>query len=209
MRCLSLRWSAVAALSMALAVPAQAPVYANPTTMPADRQADSYAIYSRLLPSNAIEWSDAPRTQWLLEGDTTAEPLDRPCANDDFTNPHHGIHAPEGQQGTLRELLADFDVRCHERYVVEQAQMRFQQGVAGYRPPANDIMRAPATPDEFKGAAGMHRFRAVYFNHDHSVAMTEMGMYCGALCGNWTWVVLQRGPEGWHRLPWATATTMS
>lgn len=66
----------------------------------------------------------------------------------------------------------------------------------GYMPPQNNIMQVPPTPDEFKSAAGMHSFTVVYFNRSHTVAMTEIGMYCGGLCGNW--VVLARTNGQWQ-----------
>jgi hypothetical protein len=89
------------------------------------------------------------------------------------------------------------------------AQSRYWKGVAGFMPPKNNIMQAPPTPDEFKGAAGLHSFSAVYFNRDHTLAATYFGMGCGSLCGNWTWVVLEKTSSGWRRLPWASVVTMS
>lgn len=82
-------------------------------------------------------------------------------------------------------------------------------GVSGYMPPQNNIMQAPPTPDEFKGAAGMHSFTLVYFNSAHTLAMTEIGMYCGGLCGNWRWVVLDHTNGQWHILPWVRMVTWS
>jgi hypothetical protein len=70
-------------------------------------------------------------------------------------------------------------------------------------------MQAPPTPDEFKEAAGMHSFTAVNFNDAHTLAMTEIGMYCGGLCGNWRWVVLERKDGHWQVLPWVRMSMMS
>lgn len=200
------------------------PEYAAAVPMPVERVADSYAIYTQLLPSNVIEWSDAPRTQWLVEDVTSAEPVGSSCASDGMMNPHQAISVPADRAVEFAEVLADFDAHRHERYALDAAQMhaqlpvrlmneedreRYRRGMMGYMPPANDIMRAPATPDTFKGAQGMHRFTAVYFNKAHTLAMTEFGMYCGGLCGNWTWVVLERKPDGWHRLPWVHTFAVS
>jgi hypothetical protein len=55
----------------------------------------------------------------------------------------------------------------------------------------------------------MHSFTAVYFNRAHTLAMTEIGMYCGGLCGNWRWVVLERANGEWHILPWVHMVTFS
>ena len=192
--------------------------------MPADRAAAAYAIYSQLLPGNQIEWGDVARTQWLVEAATKAVPLDASCATGGMMNPHSDVRAPAERQAEFAEVLADFDAHCHDRYLLEgsrfqvkvpvrvldeDSQKRYVAGVMHYLPPANDIMRAPATPDEFKGAAGMHSFTAVYFNHAHTLALTEIGMYCGGLCGNWRWVVLERKGGSWRVLPWVSSYTIS
>lgn len=189
----------------------------KPVPMPQDRVADSYEIYSQLLPGNQIEWGNAPRSQWLVEDTTKAEPPDSSCASGGMMNPHEAIQAPPTRQAEFAEVLADFDSHCHDRYQLEasklrvelpvrlldeEARKRYASGVSGYMPPRNNIMQAPPTPDEFKGAAGMHSFTAVYFNRAHTLAMTEIGMYCGGLCGNWRWVVLERANGQWKILPW-------
>lgn len=196
--------------------------------MPTDRVDDSYAIYSQLLPGNQIEWGNAPRTQWLLEDITKAVAVDTPCGSGGMMvgsmNPHQSIKAPEARQAEFAEVLADFDAHCHDVYKLdsskfrlelpirmmdEEARGRYVQAVMHYMPPTNDIMRAPATPDEFKGAAGMHSFTAVYFNPAHTLAMTEIGMYCGGLCGMWRWVVLEKKNGRWQTLPWVFGYTIS
>lgn len=196
----------------------------KPVPMPQDRVADSYEIYSQLLPGNQIEWGNAPRSQWLVEDTTKAEPPDSPCASGGMMNPHKAIQAPQARQAEFAEVLADFDAHCHDRYQLEasklhvelpvrlldkEARERYVSGVSGYMPPQNNIMKAPPTPDEFKGAVGMHSFTGVYFNRAHSLAMAEIGMYCGSLCGNWSWVVLERTNGHWQILPWVHMSVIS
>jgi hypothetical protein len=196
----------------------------KPLPMPQDRMADSYVIYSQLLPGDEIEWGSVQRSFWLMEDTTKAEPPDSPCATGGMMNPHKAIQAPEIQKTDFAEVLADFDAHCHDQYLIdasqlharlpirlldEEARQRFVSHVAGYMPPQNNIMQAPPTPDEFKGAAGMHSFTAVYFNRAHTLAMTKIGMYCGGLCGNWRWVVLGRKDGQWQTLPWVRMTMMS
>jgi len=196
----------------------------KPLPMPQDRVADSYVIYSQLLPGDAIEWGKVQRSFWLIEDTTKAEPPDSPCATGGMINPHEAIQAPEPRQTDFAEALADYDAHCHDRYLIdasqfhlrlpvrlldEEARKRFVSHVAGYTPPQNNIMQAPPTPDEFRGAAGMHSFTAVYFNRAHTLAMTEIGMFCGGLCGNWSWVVLERKDGQWQTLPWVRMSTIS
>jgi len=197
----------------------------KPLPMPQDRIAASYEIYSQLLPGDEIEWGKVPRKFWLLQDATTeAVPRDSACATGGMMNPHAAIRAPEARHADLAEALADFDSHCHDRYLLdaskfhlelpvrlldEAAQERFGSHVAGYMPPKNNIMQAPPTPDEFKGAAGLHSFTAVYFNRAHTLAITEIGMYCGGLCGNWRWVVLEHRDHHWRVLPWVVMDMMS
>ena len=42
-------------------------VQAKPTALAPPLAADSYAIYSELLPGHDIEWGDVPRAFWLME----------------------------------------------------------------------------------------------------------------------------------------------
>ncbi len=185
---------------------------------------ESYEIYSKLLPGREIEWGNVPRAFWLLENTTKALPLDSSCKTAGMMNPHVAVRSPEPRQADFAEVLADYDAHCHDRYQLEatefrlkvpvhlldeDAQNRYRRQVAGYLPPKNNIMQAPPTPDEFKGAAGLHSFTAVYFNRAHTLAMTEIGMYCGGLCGNWRWVVLERSDGSWKILPWATMSAIS
>jgi len=196
----------------------------KPLPMPQDRMADSYDIYSQLLPGDEIEWGNVPRSFWLMEDTTKAEPPDSPCSTGGMMNPHKAIQAPPEKQAAFAEVLADFDADCHDRYLLdasqfhlklpvrlldEEARKRYTGHVMNYLPPQNNIMQAPPTPDEFKGAAGMHSFTAVYFNRSHTLAMTEIGMYCGGLCGNWRWVVLERRNKQWQILPWVRMSMMS
>ena len=196
----------------------------KPSPMPQDRVADSYVVYSQLLPGDEIEWGKVQRSFWLMEDTTKAVPPYSSCAIGGMMNPHKAIQAPEPRQTDFAEVLADFEAHCHDQYLLdasqfheklpvrlldEEARKRFVSHVAGYMPPQNDIMRAPPTPDEFKGAAGMHSFTAVYFNREHTLAMTEMGMFCGGLCGNWRWVVLERKDGQWRTLPWVRMSGMS
>jgi hypothetical protein len=224
----SSRWGVGFTLTIAvaagLAQQTTAPPQSKPIMTPQNRAADSYEIYSELLPGREIEWGDAPRSFWLIERTTKAEPLNSPCTAGGMMNPHEAIRAPQSEQTSFSEVLADFDRTCHDRYQLDASQFhlklpvrlldeegkkRYVSHVSGYMPPKSNIMQAPPTPEEFKGAAGLHSFTAVYFNSAHTLAMTEIGMYCGGLCGNWRWVVLERKNGQWEILPWTVMSAIS
>jgi len=197
--------------------------YAGATEMPLDRVADSYIIYQQVLPSDEIEWSDAPRTQWLLQDVTTAQPLSAACETLGMADLPKAVTPPAERKAEWDEVVADFTAHCHDRYKLngnnlklalpvhlldKDAQSRYWKGVTGFIPKGS-IMQAPPTPEEFKGAAGLHSFSAVYFNRKHTLAATYFGMGCGSLCGNWIWVALEKTSAGWRRLPWPHAVMAS
>lgn len=178
-------------------------------TMPRDRAEDSYAIYSQLLKSGPIEWRDASRKQWLIEDTTYAIPLDDAChpasgPRPMAMNPHDVVKAPEDRQTEWNEVLADYDQHCHD--VIQLDRENFRTDLPVRLLNSDDKQRFTKNPigppAEFADGAGLHGFSEVFFNATHTLALVEEGMWCGGLCGNWTWVVMERRVGGWVMLPW-------
>jgi len=195
---------------------AEPPRYAKPMAMPSDRDQDSYAIYSQLLKSGPIEWRDASRTQWLIEGTTTAMPLGATChpasgIDPVAMNPHDAVKPPKDRQAEWNEVLADYDQHCHDVIQLDGNNFKTDLPVRLLNPDEKLVfMKAPQEPpDEFADGAGLHRFTEVFFNPNHTLALVEQGMWCGVLCGNWEWVVLQRKDGKWQMLPWVRMVTFS
>ncbi len=189
--------------------PGQTPRYAQTMTMPRDRAEDSYAIYSQLLKSGPIEWRDASRKQWLIEDTTYAIPLDDAChpasgPRPMAMNPHDVVKAPEDRQTEWNEVLADYDQHCHD--VIQLDRENFRTDLPVRLLNSDDKQRFTKNPigppAEFADGAGLHGFSEVFFNATHTLALVEEGMWCGGLCGNWTWVVMERRVGGWVMLPW-------
>jgi hypothetical protein len=196
--------------------PEAAPRFAQPTPMPGDRAEDSYGIYSQLLKSGPIEWREAGRKQWLVEDTTNAIPLDVSCEPvshvDPFSmNPHDAVKAPEDRQAEWSDVLTDYDQHCHDVIQLNVESFRTELPVrllnVGDR---QSFMKDPVRPPaEFADGAGLHRFTEAFFNTDHTLALVEQGMWCGSLCGSYTWVVLQRREGRWEALPWVHTSSMS
>jgi hypothetical protein len=188
--------------------------YAQPIPMPEDRAKDSNEIYSQLLKSGPIEWRNVGRKQWLIEASTNAMPLDVSCgpvAEHTDMNQHTGgmeprtsVQAPAERQSEWNEVLADYDKHCHDVVQLDQQSLKADLPVHFLNAAdKQNYMKNPRTPPAvFADGAGLHRFTEVFFNRDHSLALVEQGMWCGGLCGNWTWVVLERQKEHWKVLPW-------
>ncbi|MDR3793175.1 MAG: hypothetical protein P4L03_07330 [Terracidiphilus sp.] len=188
--------------------------YALPLSMPADRAEDSYAIYSKLLKSGPIEWRSVKRSQWLVEDTTTAESLTFPCqplAGSHQMNPHTAVQAPFDRQEEWLQLLADYDQHCHDVIQLEQSSFRTELPVrllnAADQQKFRETLQNP--PAIFADAAGLHQFSEVYFNPGHTLALVQQGMWCGYLCGNWTWVVLERKNNHWKILPWTRGSIVA
>ena len=94
-----------------------------PIAMPADRQADSYRIYSSLIPLEETAGKNWPPGLWLVQ-DTTigAVPPDQPCSPpldakepSIGMNPHFAVHAPDDELQDFLEIMRDFDAHCQDR----------------------------------------------------------------------------------------------
>jgi hypothetical protein len=187
--------------------PGGTPRFAQPMPMPGDRAEDSYAIYSQLLKTGPIEWRRAARRQWLIEDTTNAIPLDVAChskVDPMGMNPYVAVEAPKDRQTEWNEVLADYDRHCHDVIQLDLQSFRTELplrllNAEDKRSFSKDPGRPPA---QFADGAGLHQFTQVFFNANHTLALVEQGMWCGPLCGNWTWVVLERRDGRWQVLPW-------
>jgi hypothetical protein len=189
--------------------------------MPADRAKDSYAIYSQLLKSGPIEWRNVSRKQWLIEETTNAMPLDVSCGpvadhpgmnrHTGGIEPHTAVQAPADRQSEWNKVLADYDQHCHDVIQLDRQSFRTDLPIRLLNAEEKQtFMKNPRTPRvEFADGAGLHRFTEVFFNANHTLALVEQGMWCGILCGNWTWVVLERRDGQWKMLPWTHMAMIS
>jgi hypothetical protein len=196
--------------------PGRATRFAQPTPMQENRTRDSYAIYSLLLKSGPIEWRDVSRRQWLIEDTTNAIPLDEACrpssgADQMVMNPYTAVQAPVDRNAEWNEVLADFDQHCHDVIQLDRQNFRTELPVHLLNDKdKQSFMKNPGRPSaEFADGSGLHRFSEVFFNANLTLALVEEGMWCGSLCGNWTWVVLERKEDQWKMLPWVHTFTVS
>jgi hypothetical protein len=216
MRTFTLLLTCLGLAALLPAHPGTTPRFAQPMPMPDDRAQDSYAIYSQLLKSGPIEWRNISRKQWLIEATTNAIPLDVAChpASEIISvemNPHGAVEAPKDRQTEWNEVLTDYDQHCHD--VIQLDLESFKTELPVRLLDADDkqrFMKDPVRPPaEFGDGAGLHRFTEVFFNANHRLALVEEGMWCGSLCGNWTWVVLERREGRWQMLPWVHTFAVS
>ncbi len=118
--------------------------------------------------------------------------------------PHTAVQAPPDRQSEWNEVLADYDQHCHDVIQLDLHSFKTDLPIrllnAGEK---QEYRKNPRTPSaEFADGAGLHRFTEVFFNRNHTLALLEQGMWCGGLCGNWAWVVLEKRDGQWKTLPW-------
>ena len=125
--------------------------------------------------------------------------------------PHTAVQAPADRQSEWNEVLADYDQHCHDVIQLDRQSFRTDLPIRLLNAEEKQtFMKNPRTPRvEFADGAGLHRFTEVFFNANHTLALVEQGMWCGILCGNWTWVVLERRDGQWKMLPWTHMAMIS
>ncbi len=154
-----------------------------PVPMPADRVADSYRIYSSLIPVGETAGKGWPHDLWLVQDATIAlvQP-DQPCRPDPASrnadngmNPHIAVHPPDDHRQDLMEILEDFDQRCHDRVALDPAafsvavplRLLNAEEQAEFRAMRNGVRGGLL--EKFKGAPALYGFSEVYFNKNHTV----------------------------------------
>jgi hypothetical protein len=188
--------------------------------MPADRVADSYKIYSSLLPLGETAGPGWPHDVLLVQDMTiTVIPLDQKC-NDPLSatmNPHQAVHPTDDRRQDFAEILQDFDHHCHERLILDpnswkvaipvrllnaQEQKEFQSTRMNSNP------NTPAA-QKFKGAPALYAFSQLYFNAHHTVALVYATHWCGGLCGQGFWIAFALENGRWKPLRWNATTWIS
>jgi len=193
--------------------------------MPTDRAADSYAIYSSLIPLGETAGQDWPHDFWLAR-DATVEvvPADQPCRaepgkeNQFDMNPHIGVHPTKDREKDFEEILEDFDAHCHDRVALSATAWQTVAPVRLLTPAEQQEFRATrdtvvgATSEaarKYKGAPALYGFSEVYFNLHRTVALVYATHWCGGLCGQGFWVALALDGGQWKRLKWDATTWIS
>jgi len=196
----------------------------TPFPMPDNRVADSYAIYSILMPVGETARKNWPHDLWLVRDTTqTFIPPNEPCRpavtsqrpTDNSTNPHVAVTPSEDRRHDYEEILEDWDSHCHDRILLdrhawhttvpvllldEKAQSNFQ---------AMRDSTVSGTVDPYQGAPALYGFSMVFFNKAHSVALVYATQWCGNLCAEGMWIALALEDGQWKRLKWSAVYSVS
>lgn len=160
----------------------------GPAPIPAKRAANTYEIYSLLLPGGPLDKISPTKAQGWAVADTTVNITDM-----NPTVPPNGLlKAPEDNQKAFEEALADFQSRRYERY--QLTRNGFPRGHA-----PNLINSNQARDVRNSGQGGIIFFSAVYFNSNNTAALVYVNAWCANLCSAGQWVYLEKQSGHWVR----------
>lgn len=195
-----------------------------PISMPADRAAASYQIYSILMPIGETGNPTWPHDLWLIQDTTIAlVPVAEPCSpsikngQDSEMNPHTAVHPAEEGREDFAEILQDFDGRCHDRIALEANKLKAkvsvrllnEEGQKEFRRLRSEEHSDPALASKYKGAPALYAFSEVYFNAHATVALVYATQWCGSLCAQGSWIALALRDGHWHSLNWGSDSWIS
>jgi hypothetical protein len=184
----------------AVTFPAWAQAKKDHPGIPTDRSADTYLIYSMLMPGQVFKDMDSGQP-WAIS-DTTV--------NEDDLNPKLAPEAtlqpPDDNPHAFLEAVSDYNQRKKERFLLTR----------GFHLDRDYVLLAPAQTAEFKasrtsadtssdlqsayaGYLGVTYFSEVYFNVPQTAALVYILDWCGNLCSQAEWVYLEKHNGVWVR----------
>jgi hypothetical protein len=168
--------------------------------MPNDRAADSYAIYSVLMPGPPFDSMNSLQSQKWAIADTTVNISDMNPA----ISPEGQLKAPNDHPNRFHEAVRDFEARKYDRIQLTQ---QFHLGTPYTLMDAGqmaELRRAKAAIDagsdlqsKYAAYPGVTSFSEVYFSSNHHAALVYMNNWCANLCQQGQWVYLEKHGGSW------------
>lgn len=176
--------------------------------MPPDRSADSYAIYSMLMPGSSFaSMAQEQNAAWAI-ADVTVSVSDRIPA----IPPDGQLKPPPGDERGFQEAVGDYQRNQYVR--VQLTRKPFAIGhafrlltpeeVSDFRR-ARSVTPSAETRSRWSGYPGITFFSEVYFDAQHRSALVYMEDWCAHLCAAGTWVFLEKQNGRWVRQSGITA----
>lgn len=175
----------------------------DPAPIPASRAADSYAIYSLLMPGQPLSsMSPSQTTRWAI-ADTTVNIDDMNPA----VPPNGQLNPPRDNRRAFEQALEDYESRKYERFRLDANQFHLShpfsllndEQVGELRQARSSTTASLALKSQYAGYPGITFFSAVYFNHDQTAALVFMNNWCANLCAAGQWIYLEKQGGQWVR----------
>ncbi len=162
--------------------------------MPDDRAGDSYAIYSLLMPGEAIAQMPADQTGHWAIASVTVNTDDRNPA----IPPQGQLKPPPDHEQEFREALLDYQTNQYVRVQLRQRAFHISHDFSLLSPDQVSALRA-AGQAQGSGYPGVTFFSEVYFDAKHDAALVYINDWCAHLCASGTWVYLEKHGGQWVR----------
>jgi hypothetical protein len=170
--------------------------------MPAERVADSYAIYAVLMPGEPFKSLPPEQAQKWSIADITVSIADMNPA----VPPDGELQAPPDNITAFREALRDYQIRRYQRVQLSR-QFQLDRGYDLLNvSQVGELRRAKAAVDsssdlqgKYAGTPGVTFFSQVFFNANQTVALVYMNNWCANLCAAGQWVYLEKQGSQWVR----------
>ena len=178
--------------------------------IPLARAANSYAIYSLLMPGG--DFSRLPASQnrrWAI-ADTTINETDRNPA----VPPQGQLKPPPENPTAFEEAVNDYQARKYERvrltrdfHLNHDYSLLNADEIAELRTSRSAVGPSSASKAKYAGYPGITFFSEVYFNSSQTAALVYMNDWCGSLCSSGQWIYLEKHGGNWVRRSGITAKT--
>lgn len=157
------------------------------TPIPHGSAADSYAIYSLLLPGGSLDTISPTKARSWAVADTTVNITDMNPA----VPPGAQLKEPPENKEAFEQALRDFKIRQYERFHLSAS------GFSGSKPEL--INQQQVRQIRASGQGGIVFFSAVYFNNNNTAALVFVNTWCANLCSAGQWVYLEKQGRQWVR----------
>jgi hypothetical protein len=167
-----------------------------------DRAADSYAIYSLLMPGVPFDSMSPEQAPHLAIAGTTVNIDDMNPA----IPPDGQLQPPQNNEKAFDEAVQDFRTRRFERVQLDHHlkidrpyTLLTADDAAELRSTLAGIHPGSQLQDKWSGYPGITYFSEVYFNTSRTAALVYMNNFCANLCANGQWIYLEKSGTQWVR----------
>jgi hypothetical protein len=170
-----------------------------------EREKDVYRIYSLIFTSPGTSHGPDKNPRYLI-AEKTLPPSSLP--------PLGCVSPPANRTAEFQEVVADYEKRKNSPRTLKRNlslakpyDLLNQDEVTAFR----EARFSGTRPDpRFENVTDLLQLGDVYFSRNGKLALSALSTYCGGLCGQWRWNVLEKTPEGeWRELEWVTCSTMA
>ena len=158
--------------------------------IPTARAADTYAIYSLLIPgAPSDKIANTPTQNWVM-ADTTINITDMNPA----VPPNGELKAPPENNRAFNDALHDFSTRQYQRFRLDPDSFHPRRPL-----PVIDEHQVSDRRSSGDPHSGIVFFSAVYFNPAQTAALVYVNDWCANLCAAGQWVYLEKQNGQWVR----------